>query len=333
MSQVQNGRDHSSPRVDPDDLDFESEGVQRPTLSIGALSRASGVPASTLRTWERRYGFPAPDRSDTGRREYPASLTLRIRLVAAALEAGHPPRHVLNMDEEGLRTLLGAMVGRPEKEGVPTGTRSRNLDAVESWLDATVRLDADALEAGFNEALHRLGLERFIRERASPFLNALGEAWERGRVQPYQEHLASLALGDFIAASRRPLAREAVGPVVVCATLPGELHHLGLQMAAALMALAGVRVLYVGPDTPIGDIDACARQSQAVAVAISVSRYADTRRLALQLDELCALLPERVEVVVGGRSGLSGQAPFRRMPNLDDVLPWAEGVVSEWRAR
>jgi DNA-binding transcriptional regulator YiaG len=30
------------------------------TLSIGTLSSATGVPVDTLRTWERRYGFPAP---------------------------------------------------------------------------------------------------------------------------------------------------------------------------------------------------------------------------------------------------------------------------------
>ena len=29
-------------------------------LSIGTLSSATGVPVDTLRTWERRYGFPAP---------------------------------------------------------------------------------------------------------------------------------------------------------------------------------------------------------------------------------------------------------------------------------
>jgi hypothetical protein len=31
-----------------------------PWLSIGALSKATGIAVETLRTWELRYGFPVP---------------------------------------------------------------------------------------------------------------------------------------------------------------------------------------------------------------------------------------------------------------------------------
>jgi hypothetical protein len=39
-------------------------------LTLQAVSRRTGIPAATLRTWERRYGFVRPPRSASGYRLY-----------------------------------------------------------------------------------------------------------------------------------------------------------------------------------------------------------------------------------------------------------------------
>ena len=36
---------------------------KRAMLSIGAVAKATGIRVETLRTWERRYGFPRPERT------------------------------------------------------------------------------------------------------------------------------------------------------------------------------------------------------------------------------------------------------------------------------
>jgi len=50
-------------------------------LSIGALSRATGIPVETLRTWEGRYGFPVPERRPSGHRVYALSTIPRLRRI------------------------------------------------------------------------------------------------------------------------------------------------------------------------------------------------------------------------------------------------------------
>ena len=37
---------------------------------IQTVAEMTGVPASTLRTWEQRYGFPTPDRTASAYRVY-----------------------------------------------------------------------------------------------------------------------------------------------------------------------------------------------------------------------------------------------------------------------
>ena len=57
-------------------------------FSIADLSRATGVPPGTLRMWEERHGFPAPERLPSGHRRYSESDVQQVRAVIAAREAG-----------------------------------------------------------------------------------------------------------------------------------------------------------------------------------------------------------------------------------------------------
>jgi DICT domain-containing protein len=57
-------------------------------LSIGDVVRATGLTEATLRAWERRYGFPQPQREPSGHRRYPAEEVERIVRVVADRERG-----------------------------------------------------------------------------------------------------------------------------------------------------------------------------------------------------------------------------------------------------
>jgi hypothetical protein len=52
-----------------------------PGLTLKAVSRRTGIPAATLRTWQRRYGFMRPQRSLSGYRLYGEEEIARIEQV------------------------------------------------------------------------------------------------------------------------------------------------------------------------------------------------------------------------------------------------------------
>ncbi len=57
-------------------------------LTIGQLAERTGVAVGTLRMWERRYGFPVPERLPSGHRRYPESSIEAVRRVANERAAG-----------------------------------------------------------------------------------------------------------------------------------------------------------------------------------------------------------------------------------------------------
>jgi MerR HTH family regulatory protein/GAF domain len=57
-------------------------------LTLKAVSLRTGIPAATLRTWERRYQFLLPERSTNGYRVYGEQEIARILQVKSLLEQG-----------------------------------------------------------------------------------------------------------------------------------------------------------------------------------------------------------------------------------------------------
>lgn len=59
-------------------------------LSIGDIANRSGVAVGTLRMWESRYGFPAPERLPSGHRRYSEHDLEQVQSVVTAREEGLP---------------------------------------------------------------------------------------------------------------------------------------------------------------------------------------------------------------------------------------------------
>ena len=292
-------------------------------LTIGALSTATGIPVDTIRTWERRYGYPLPERKPSGHRVYALSTVPRLRRVAQAIARGHRAAEVLPATESALEVLLASLPPAITKSAVPRADAASGMlmpaDATEvlQWIRG---FDAERLKRWFQTDWARLGPLQFLEYRAAAFLRAVGDAWAAKELEVRHEHFASAVLGDFLRSVRQPLEDRARGPVAALATLPGELHGLGLEMAALVFALADWRPLILGVDTPIDQIAALTEEVPIAVVALSCVEPQDSRRTA-QVRALRRRLPRHLPLVVGG-SGAPDVAGTVNLPDLPALERW-----------
>jgi len=70
------------------------------TMSIAAVERDTGLSKDSLRVWERRYGFPTPDRDVVGERSYPFDQ------VGQAWMQGRLEVFEEHLDTESVQVLL-----------------------------------------------------------------------------------------------------------------------------------------------------------------------------------------------------------------------------------
>jgi DNA-binding transcriptional MerR regulator len=89
-------------------------------LSIGAAAKLSGVPAETLRTWERRYDLVVPDRDARGRRVYTRAQVEHLRSVGRLAAAGGRVAELAQLTREELaqRALQLSPIGVARAERV-----------------------------------------------------------------------------------------------------------------------------------------------------------------------------------------------------------------------
>ncbi|MGE0683990.1 MAG: MerR family transcriptional regulator, partial [Candidatus Binatia bacterium] len=225
--------------------DQEGEGGGK--LSIGALSRSTGIPVETLRTWERRYGFPVPERKPSGHRVYSVAHVPRLRRIAEALMRGHRASETVPASEKDLAELLDIT---PVATSDVSQVVRREDPTIFALLKAVEAFNAEQLMHLLTADWRRLGILSFLLKRIAPLIRAVGEEWAAARLGIHHEHFLSERIGDLLRSLRLPLEERARGPLVIFASLPGESHGLGLQMAALILASVGCRILYLGTEVP-----------------------------------------------------------------------------------
>jgi methanogenic corrinoid protein MtbC1 len=299
-----------------------------PWLSIGALSKATGIAVETLRTWESRYGFPSPERKPSGHRVYPVSAVARLRRIAQALSLGHRAGQVVAASDDSLERLLETSalpLVSPSNAAAPTMPSSVDLPGL---LRLVRVFDAGQLTRLFLSDWARMGPVEFLESRVAPLVRAVGDAWEKAELEIRHEHFLSERIGDLLGSLRLPFEERASGPLVVYATLPGEAHALGLQMSALVLAAGGCRTLYLGTEVPIAQTATLARDLGARAVAISVSLSSKGPASAAGLRKLRDSLPKRVLLLAGGHGAPSTKAGVETVSTLRDLDVWGRRLAS-----
>lgn len=295
-----------------------------PKLSIGALARATGIPVETLRTWESRYGFPVPERKPSGHRVYPVESVARLRRVAQALACGHRAGEVVGASEADLAALLESTSAPAviAAEPHPAGLELAEL------LELVAAFDRERLTRALLGDAARLGVLAFLETRVAPLARAAGDAWEHGRLEIRHEHFLTERLSDLLRTLRLPLEERAAGPLVVLASLPGESHALGLQMAALCLVSGGCRVVLLGTEVPLEELARLTRELGARALGVSVSLATGGDATRATLERLRALLPRRVELLAGGDGAAPAPEGARLLASLRELDAWARRAAA-----
>jgi DNA-binding transcriptional MerR regulator len=232
-------------------------------LRIGELSRRLGISEHVLRAWERRYGIPAPVRSDGGYRLYTSADEARIRRMQTHITDG------LSAAQAARATLTEhPSTTSPATSGGASGTGpAATVEALALALDA---FDEPTAQAALDRLLSDYTVESVLRDLLLPYLRRLGERWESGEISVAHEHFASNLLRGRLTNLARGWG-NGNGPAAVLACAPGEQHDLPLLMLGIALNRLGWRIVYLGGDTPIDVLGQVAERGRPVLVVLALT--------------------------------------------------------------
>jgi DNA-binding transcriptional MerR regulator/methylmalonyl-CoA mutase cobalamin-binding subunit len=242
-------------------LDYGPWEVSVSLYRIRTVAELSGVPAATLRAWERRYGVPAPARTASAYRLYSDDDVELIRSMRDLVNGGTAP-------SEAARVVLAA---RPA-EARPDAAAQDPLEAARDRIvEAAMRFDPEAIELEVRRTL-TLGAAVPIFEQAlGPALQRVGDLWHEGTLTVAQEHLTSqIVMGAAVELLRLTQPLDTSRRVAL-ACFADEEHSIGLYGVAMRFASWGFRTMILGARTPPAAVGRVVETLEPDVVALSAS--------------------------------------------------------------
>jgi DNA-binding transcriptional MerR regulator len=248
-----------------------------------------------------------PLRTPGGTRRYTAADLERLRLVKAAVDAGHRISEVAHLEPAELKRRSAVAEGRSEGR----------VDEILSALD---HLDGAESQRLLSLQLSALGPARFSRELAVPLLREIGERWANGQMGISRERLASGVLRSLLGSALQPTAASLLGPRIVFASPTGERHELGLLMAALTTVGAGACAIYLGAELPIEDLLGAVEDTEAAALALSLVTLPAAQATRI-VSALRGGLASEVHLWLGGAGASDVELPkgVEHIESLEDL--------------
>lgn len=250
---------------------------------INVVAELTGLPAATLRAWERRYGIPTPARTASSYRLYSDVDVVELKRLR-------------DLCSSGLAIAEAARLVRADRAVVPPSTPppagdlpSATALALSAILAAVRDFDPERIQREVFRAMYLGSAQEVFEGVFNPALQRIGELWHEGRLSIAQEHVASEVIEGLAGALVRLAQPGDSRWRVLLACVEDEDHVIGLHGVAIQLAAWGIRSVELGARTPPAAIADAVQRLNPDAVGLSITReVADGDALVDAYADACA---------------------------------------------
>ncbi len=266
------------------------------------IERETGFSNDLLRKWRQRYGFPLMETSPENQVGYSRKTISHILLIKRLIENGFRPSQIVGKSFAEITRLIKVITDEVSEQRCDSSTKK--------LIGLLKKHDLDGFKTQLKRIRTKSTLSEFVQETIVPLVNEIGNAWSRGEIEVYHEHICSNIIMRILQGEIASTKPKHGFPTILFATPPDEHHVLGLLMAEAVLADHGATSINMGSHIPINELKMAANSFKANIVALSFSFAYSSRRVRPTIVHLRHLLPTEVELWVGG----SGARIIRRAP-------------------
>lgn len=259
-------------------------------FTIKDLENLSGIKAHTIRIWEQRYSFLKPHRTDTNIRYYSNDQLKTVLNISLLNKYGFKISHIDRMsDAEMQEKILSIGNAQAQQERF-----------VNELIKNMVTLDLDEFEETLNRYIHIKGVERTITQIIFPFLERIGILWVTNHINPAQEHLVTNIIRQkLIVGIETTVSHVHIDKTLLLFLPEGEHHELGLLFAYFLIKSRGARVLYIGANAPIKDVEFVNRVKKPDYIYTHLTTVSNSFNYERFLNKFNQLMPSARLIISG----------------------------------
>ncbi len=249
---------------------------------INVVAELTGVPAATLRAWERRYGIPTPARTAASYRLYSdvdVAELKRLRDLCASGMAIAEAARLVSADRAGSAPAAPPTVGE-----LPLASALARDALVAAVLD----FDPERIQVEVGRAIYLGNAHEVFELVYGPAMRRIGDLWHQGRLSVAQEHVASgMILGVVTSLVRLTQPSEPRSRMLL-ACVENEEHSIGIHGVAIQMASWGIQSIVLGARTPPQAIADAIQHLSPDGIGLSVTMGLEPALAATMVDAYAA---------------------------------------------
>jgi DNA-binding transcriptional MerR regulator len=271
-------------------------------FTIKDLENLSGIKAHTIRIWEQRYTFLAPQRTETNIRCYSNDELQKLLNVALLNKYGYKISHIDKMS-------VGEM---NEKIVSLSQVEAQQERVVNELIHCMANIKMEEFESIIDNYIKTKGIEKMIIQIIFPFLERIGILWLTDHINPAQEHMVSNIIRQKLIVGIDGLKCNAQSAKSILLFLPeGEHHELGLLFVHYLLKSKGIKVLYLGANIPLKDVACVASLKNPDILYTHLTSCCQNFNFEKFLQNTHTRMPDRPVVI----SGMLTQGYKKRVPS------------------
>ena len=286
---------------------------QQGLYKIKTIAEITGLNATLLRAWERRYGLLHPHRTEKGHRLYTSEDLRVLSTVKSFISQGRSIGEVVALGRETL--LAGRPDGLPSAAPVLVNEKSEatlnyglermghhaDLErlrhvAVQACLELDQLTLARVIDQAFSTASTAQCLEAFV----TPAAREIGRLWAEDKASVAAEHLLTSLLARKLQSLLPSRPPDPSWPRALCACFPDESHELGAFIVNYHLVQRQVAVTYLGPSLPLEDLERAILLKKPQYAFLSATRSAIIEVHYQRFTELATRHKAQVTFIVGG---------------------------------
>jgi DNA-binding transcriptional MerR regulator len=283
--------------------------------SIKKVSQLLGIPAVTIRAWEKRYQIINPIRSNGGHRLYSDTDIETLKWIKQQI------------DEKDMKVSDAVSLLKQCNDELEKG-KLEFYSLENPYEDILQRLYMDLVSLNTTEAHNVINLafsmyhyNDVFHEILAPALYRIGDEWEKGNLTVAQEHFSTEIIMQRCSQFLRSLPIQPNLPKALAFCPEGEQHQMGLMLFSLFLRNKGLDLTYLGPNTPLKDLVDLIKLKNISLVAVSITNSLHIKAIEGWIT-LCHQESRHTKIVLGGKGFLHSISPLSSYVLSGDKTDW-----------
>lgn len=256
-------------------MEDHKEGRVEPEYTMQVVVTRTGVPADTIRSWERRHGFPRPRRDGTNQRVYAESDIHAIRMLSELRALGWSmPEAILHLKSPTIaaptktHAVLPSARGRTQLPPPRRSSMPRSSDELATLLDD---FEGETVGRFLTDTLALSSVEDVCFGLLLPLATQAGA---EGQIHPFRTSFVRRLFFTLYNASSPDSGRS----TILLVGVPGTRNESHLLCHAICISRAGYRTVLLGTNVPLNHAEHAIEtiRPQAVMMAADTENSAWT---------------------------------------------------------